>query len=131
MSRLYVMVSCWLSSRPLARLSRLIESFPFVVMASLGSTLLVLLPIYLVQTGDPRFLDRTLTGEEMSLVELAQLVIGLVSMLSLWALSLIHCFIYRSKAIAPVLGVFWPLTIIYAWFVLVQKWLKCSTQESV
>lgn len=120
MINLYVTMTGCFTSRSLTRMTRAIESLSLVVSASFGSALLVALPLYLMHTGDPRFLDGSLTSDEMNFVELTLFIIGLVCALFLWVFSTLHCFIHTNRTMAVVLGIFWPLSMIYPWFVVLQ-----------
>ncbi len=78
--------------------------------------------------GDLRVADSGLDGAEMHLLELLLLSISLFSLFYLWGCSLIHCFKYKSKFIAVVIGFIWPLTYLYSLYVLVTTWYKRSAR---
>lgn len=78
--------------------------------------------------GDPRVADSGLDGSEMHLLELLLLSISLFSLFYLWGCSLIHCFKYKSKFIAVVIGFIWPLTYLYSLYMLVTTWCNRSAR---
>lgn len=84
--------------------------------------------ILLSYVGDPRVADSGLDGSEMHLLELLLLSISLFTLLYLWGCSLIHCFKYKSKVIAVVIGFIWPLTYLYSLYILVTAWCSRSTR---
>ena len=78
--------------------------------------------------GDPRVVDSGLDGSEMHLLEMLLLSISLFSLFYVWGCSLIHCFKYKSKFIAVVIGFIWPLTYLYSLYILVTTWCKRSAR---
>jgi hypothetical protein len=96
---------------------KLVENSKFVLLMTIGSFSLVALMFFLGFTNDPRFVDNELTNDEMYWWERLLLIQGVVCTLTLWACSTFHCFKFKSKLLAIIIFVIWPLSFLYSWFI--------------
>ena len=69
--------------------------------------------VYLIIGNDFRYLDRSLSTEEMTIIEAILFIISLLSLILVWILGIIDSYRTKRKNWSWLIFFFWPLVYIY------------------